>query len=240
MVLVASLRKLTKALPFVPLVYGVLVVVFPALVVLMNRQQDGISKLEVINVMAQIVVAASALLAFANYFERKSERNLKEIISLISFFREQVIPGQSKIVQIGKEKIAADFSPFRVRSFNHLDPESSYPESKSDFYKLSSSTNIKEIHAAQVELLNKLEQFSLTARLYSLEMTTELDSVRAAFIEIVECNIYVVCLNRVVGTSANLYRETLSLYGKWEPLVDKATPEERLVQMRHRLNASRK
>ena len=222
----SSLQKLH----FIPFVLGLSVSVISGLVFLMYIFDSYKAKLEVMNVIAQLVVAISALLAFVNYFESKKQRQVKEAINLVSFFREEVITLHAVISSLIKKDKGENFVCTRITSFDILEIESFYTNrlNKAEFENLSSISNNPKVHDSQIALLNKLEEFALCVYLFGLESNEALLTVRAAFIELVEVHVYVISLQRTIGTSPTLYNQTLRLYSKWQLLVDRLTPQQRL------------
>lgn len=218
---------------FVPFVVGILFSVLVALVYLMHVKTDIHIKLEIINNIAQLLVAASAVLAFSNYYERRQERIRVDALNQISYFREHILQKQNEISTVIKSKLGSNFEFHRVKSFNIDDIEASY--TVEIINELVKPLQVDTVNSSVIDLLNALQQFAVTVDCYNLTNNPLLSSLRAAFVEIVEINIYSVTYNRTVGTAPSVYNSVLNLYKSWEPSVDRKTPEQRLTELKLRV-----
>ena len=227
-----------RKISIVALITGLSLSVIFGLIFLMALSSEYKEKLEIVNVITQVVVATSALLAFVNYFESKTERKIKEAINQVSFFREHIITLQTKITKLVKKEKGNDFNFIKMESIDTLNIESSFLKLKrDDFDKMSSVSNIEEVYLTQLELLNKLEEFALNVRLYELTNHKALECIHSAFIEIIELNIYLVAVQRTIGTSASLFSDQLSLYCNWEKFINRQSPEMRLEKLKSNIRA---
>lgn len=74
----------------------------------------------------------------------------------------------------------------------------------------------------QISLLNLLEEFSLAVDHFKVNQHSALNSVRAAFVEIVEKNAVALIFVRDVIVANPIYSATLLLYGSWKKTVGKS------------------
>lgn len=233
-----NMNNYLRKISIVSFITGLSLSVILGLILLMILSSGYKQKLEIVNVIAQVVVATSALLAFVNYFESKIERKIKEAINQVSFFREHIIALQTKITKLVKKEQGNDFSFIKIESIDILNIESSFLKLKrEDFDKMSSISNIEEVYHAQLEMLNKLEEFALNVRLYELTNHKALECIHSAFVEIIELNVYLIAVQRTVGTSSSLFFEQLSLYNVWKKFIDRQSPEKRLEKLKSNIRA---
>ena len=229
---------MSKLIYAVPFILGLFTVVISGLIFLMYSADQNEIKLEVVNVMSQIIVAVAALLAFVNYFESIKDRKIKEAVNLVSFIRESIIPVQTDITKLAKKFKGNDFNYIKLESFDVENIESSYVKlSRSDFDSMSSLPSNDEIYSLQISLLNKLEEFSLKVRLYDLVSHEALKCVWATFTEILEINAYTISYQKTVGISSSLYSEQLSLYKQWDKFVYRESPEIRFKNLKQKVQA---
>lgn len=79
----------------------------------------------------------------------------------------------------------------------------------------------------QVNCLNLAEELALRITYSKTSNHKALDSVKPAFIQLVEMTALVLIQEREITTGNQIYSATLDLYAKWKDDVDRSSPEER-------------
>ncbi|MEY2665291.1 MAG: hypothetical protein RLZZ480_396 [Candidatus Parcubacteria bacterium] len=219
----------------IPCVFGATLVIIVALIIVANSEAGIEIKLDVINSIAQLVVAAASVLAFSNYYENKQEKLRKEALSLITFFRENILIKQTEITSRIVKVKGKDFKFSRFESFDVSNLEAKY--STESLKQFSEITEIESVMSLMTDLLNAIEQFSLSVNVYGLSNERLLVPVKAAFVELVEINVPTISFHRTVGTGPSLFSELLTLYRKWGPEIDRTTPEQRLANLKKKISS---
>ena len=213
---------------FVPFVLGVLFPVSISLIYI-ARAADIRLKLDIINSLAQLLIAAASVLAFGNYYENKQDKQKKKALELITYFREKIIPKQNAVLHCAQDIKGKNFNLPRLVSFNINNVKESFsPQTITEWSEIQKIDGIQDL---ATELLNTLEEFALTVDCYDLKSDLVLLPIRSAFVEIVEKNIYTVYLQQTYGTGPSVYNSLLKLYDEWQSKVDRRTPEERLASL---------
>jgi len=219
-----------------PFIIGILIIVLPALVYLISVSESFSKKIDISNLICQILVASAALLAFGSYYVNKKDKIQKESIKLVTFFRENIIEQQNQIIKMIKNNASTkDLSSLRLENFDISNIEGSFSRNRSIFINQSIISEIDGIDSLQSNILNSVDEFALRVNSQDLANNNILILIIASFVEIIEHNIFSISRTRVVGTSANSYHDTLRLYDCWKDRVDRKSPEVRLKEMSGRI-----
>ena len=82
----------------------------------------------------------------------------------------------------------------------------------------------------QIFLLNLLEEFSLKVKHFGVVQHSSLNSVHAAFVELIEKNAVALFFMREIIAGNPIYLETLSLYDVWRATVGKPNYLKNLLE----------
>lgn len=209
---------------------GLLTVILPSIILSMLLNPKQSLDIELANLLTQVVVAASASLAFIAYYENKEEKKLKHAVNLINFFREKILSTQGQVTNLILNEKGKDYVVPRIVNFDtsNMTINSIYPDSESKRL-LHEFLGIKSIDNLHTHLLNCVEEFALRIRVYGLVDHQALHPVYDAFVQIIEQGgIHKILQHRVIGTGANVFTETLNLYDIWKGKVSRQTEEERM------------
>ncbi len=219
----------------IPGILGVATVVIFSLFYIGSKEIEIDSKLDVINSIAQLIMATASVLAFSNYYENKQEKLRKEALNLITFFREKILIKQTEITSSVVKVKGKDFKFSRFRSLDISNLEAKY--SKESLKEFSEVTEIEGVMELITDLLNAIEQFALSVNVHGLSNEKTLMPVKAAFVELIEIqvNLMAISFHRTVGTAPGLFSELLDLYKKWELEIDRTAPEQRLADLKKRI-----
>lgn len=178
-----------------------------------------------------IIGSLSLVVALVTYLYKKKQDETLAAIGQITFFREKIIPEWDMVQKaikskrkeywfsrIGIDKPAiVDVKQKFSRNFN--DQLSVFFDSSKSDHSLWSDIEILD---KQIILLNLLEEFSLTIYHFKVDQHLALNSVHAAFIEIIEKNAVAMLFVREVITANPIYSATLLLYDSWKNTVGKS------------------
>ncbi|MCU0678671.1 MAG: hypothetical protein MUF19_03780 [Candidatus Pacebacteria bacterium] len=209
---------------------GLAFVVIPSLVMLLTLTCKFSDKIEIANLLIQVVVAISAGFAVVTYFEKRDEKKLRLALETINFYRENILRAQNDIfAAVVTEKginyefpKAINFDTTNLKS-ETLTPDVSSKKAYLDFL------GIKSIEAPHVTLLNSMEEFSLRVRAFKLQNYSVMQTIKESFVQIVEHGgLHRIAQVRAAGTSEHSFKEILLLYEIWRHEVSRKSEKERI------------
>lgn len=183
--------------------------------------------LNLINTMANIVIAVLAFVAVFTYFYNKDKDNILAVVDQVSFFREKVLSEGNNFIRFVRDK-DKDYIFSRIK----LDDPTTKTIKEKYKSEVTAQVNLiktygKHLQSLQIDCLNLLEEFSLRV-IYSETYTHRaFNSVKPLFIELVEMLALQLMTQREIITGNQAYSATLKLYSKWKDEVDRSSPEER-------------
>ncbi len=186
--------------------------------------------LNLINTIANMVVAISASVALFTYVYNKRKDNILAVVDQVSFFREKVLSSGDLYINYVKareknydfSRITLDIPDMKVITEKHS------PEVQKQVDLLKKYGD--ELFLMQVNHLNIIEELSLRI-LYSKTLNHKaFNSVKPTFVQLVEMSAYILMHERDILAGNQIYSGTLDLYSKWKDSVDGRSPEERLQE----------
>lgn len=188
--------------------------------------------LDVLQKVFSIAGSLSLGIALAAYLTKKKQDGSIAAIEQIAFFRKEIIPKYKKIIEeIKRKNENYVFSRIKLDRPTIEFIREKYPVNFERHASLflndlsgfngGSLLSDQKFLDEQIELFNMLEEFSLRANHFGTEQHKALDSVRAAFVEIIEQNAVALIFVRDVINGSKIYSTTLSLYNTWKDSVNK-------------------
>jgi len=182
--------------------------------------------LDVLQKIFSIIGSLSIIFALATYLYKKYQDQTLAAIDQIAFFREKVvIEGKRTIDLIKKHAPDYWFSRIELDEFTFESVRKNFSRNLDNQISLffdPTRSNWREwvnveILDNQILYLNILEEFSLrviNTKTYNHEA---LNTIRAAFVEVVEQNIAAMLFVRYITNGNSIYLATLKLYRFWKP-----------------------
>jgi hypothetical protein len=166
------------------------------------------------------------VLGFRKYIYEKKKDRRDVLAELVRFYSEDIlIANQRFITELEKRKLK--YTRIRLNDLNIKSVVGSYPEEAKMQMKI---TKIQDLYTIQtVDILNKLEEFSMRIINNGSVRDDYLVPLRMTFVQIVEANGIALMRHRLVETGKDTYSKTLEIYYVWENLVDDKTIEERMT-----------
>jgi hypothetical protein len=188
--------------------------------------------LDFLQKISSILGSFSLVVAVLTYFYKKKQDNTLAAIDQIVFFREKIIIEWDKTSKIIKENDPKYwFSRIRLDDYSL---ESIRESKQKNFYNqlsiffdatkldpVTNCTGIKNVFDKQISVLNMLEEFSLRVKHFSTQKHLALESIRAAFVQIVEQNAVAILFEREIIANNSIYSNVLELYSTWKNNFDK-------------------
>lgn len=175
-----------------------------------------------------IIGSLSLGVALFTYFYKKKQDEMLATIGQITFFREKIIPEWESVVKAIKAKDVNKQYWFSRIEINKHDLASIKEERSRNFENqlkiFFDSTQEDQslwldeaLLSKQVFLLNLLEEFSLTISHFKINEQTALNSVKGAYVEIIEKNaVALLFMKDVLVGDHTIYQTALSLYDSWK------------------------
>ena len=193
--------------------------------------------LDTLQKLFSILGSLSLGVALAAYFYKKNQDKDIAAIEQISFFRREIIPEWDKVSKILRSKNSSYiFSRIRLKEFSIEFMREHYPKNFKDQLNIffndpgDSSKDLWDANILdpQVVLFNMLEEFALRVLHFKTNNHQALNSVRNAFIEIIEKNAVALIFVRDIVTGNPIYSATLQLYLSWNQNLSRTYALERL------------
>jgi hypothetical protein len=189
------------------------------------------SWLETLAKFAEIVTAGSFIVALGEYFRRKRQDTITAVADQISFFNEKVLVSGDKFINLVRDlkkdpkyqfkRIKIDVPDFKYVLNNH------HSESKEQ-YELALDP---QIFSAQMTNLNYLEELAIRILNYDTSDQEALNSIKWAFVELVEINATLLLVHKDLLTGGQVYKDIMKLYLKWKDDVDRTPLEEKVKDL---------
>jgi len=192
--------------------------------------------LETLQKLFSIIGSSSLGVALAAYFYKKKQDKDVAAIDQISFFREKIIPEWDKVSKIFREKNPRYiFSQIRLNEFTIAFMRKHYSRIFKNqlnmfFNDIETNSEIWDAKVLDPEIIlfNMLEEFSLKVLQFKTYQHQALNSVRAAFVDIIEKNAVALIFIRDIIAGDNIYFATLQLYDFWKKDINRTYLLERL------------
>jgi len=212
--------QLTSPYNFSALALGILIsIIFFGKFVFRLESSLVLDLLQFISLLLAFVGILSGLI---KYHEEKEKEKSKEIIELVAFFRNEILPLHFNIINILREK-KLDVVQISLRNPTMEFILKNYIEKvrMQHAYVWKSDVN-------STSQLNTLEEFALRVYLLNAEDEKSLFLVRYTYCVILEQLTLLILAHREMISGNSMYQNSLNLYKVWEPSVDMASHEERL------------
>ncbi len=187
--------------------------------------------LNLINTMANVVIAISAIVAVITYFNNKNKDNVLAVADQVSFFRERVLSEGNKFMMLVRET-DKEYEFSRIRLDEPVIKVINDKYQKEVFAQLDLIKKHKDVFLIlQVNCLNLAEELALRVIYSKTYDHKALNSIKPAFIQLIEMTALVLMQEREVVTGNQIYSATLELYSKWKDSVDRSSPGERVKKI---------
>ncbi len=233
------LQTENKYFSILPFIFGVLVVLLPFLVFVVFRTGDVEIKLEILNTISQILVAASVILAFTKYYETKEKERISKSIELVSFFRKEVISLHANIVNLAKAEKGESYKIHRSILPDNPRLEDYVAISKTEYDQQYEITAIKGVSDIVTQLLNSLEELSSNIIYYRLVSHPALSPIINPFVTCVEQFGYQLLISREIAVGIPTYSSVLTVYQEWKNLVNRLDSEIEIKQVIEKIKRKR-
>lgn len=192
--------------------------------IILNQKPDW---LDIGADIATILGVISVFCAILGYLGQKRRDKLLAIVDQVSFFREKILEEAAKMHKHIEDQIK-DYVYTRISLKEH-DSVEKLEENYND--KIETQLELVERYTTltmQINILNMLEEFSLRLIYSKTYKHPAFDSVKPAFVELVERLALVLVMQKQIITGNKIFSKTLILYRKWVKDVDGLTTEERV------------
>lgn len=188
--------------------------------------------LDILQKIFGIVGSLSLGIALTTYFYKKTQDKNIAAIEQIAFFRKEIISEwefvANKIKSKNKKYMFSriEFNEPIIKSMrekysiNFQDQTAIFLNNLNDL-KIDSEIWDSGILDSQIKLFNMLEEFSLRVYHFKTDQHQALNSVRSAFVEIIEKNATALIFVRYIIAGNPIYSTTLSLYNSWKESVNR-------------------
>ena len=195
--------------------------------------------LNTIQIFASVAASVSVAFAVISYFDAKNQENKTAAIHQISFFRREIIPANDEYISLVKKKKGVKYTFSRVG----LDtPTIDYVKEHYDGEVKKQVELHKEmnLHQKQTLILNMMEELSLKMDHFRTTNSVDTDSIKLAFVELVELHAVALLLERELLASNTTYSSILETYQSWKDIVDRRDSHERQESVLRRLHTSKR
>lgn len=183
--------------------------------------------LEIVATWANIITACSFVLTILEYLRTKKLNKTAAVADQISFFNEKVLKNYENFLKTARELKGSQYNFKRVQldDPNFKSVRSKYfHESKEQFELVSQP----KLFSLQTEVLNYLEEISIRIIHYDTINHKAIDSIKYAFIEIIEVSGTLLLFQKELVSSGTVYSYTIKLYSLWKDQVDRTSIEIKL------------
>jgi hypothetical protein len=222
-----------------PFAFGILVVFVPFLIYLLRITDELSLKLDIVNNIAQLVVAASVFLAFISYFESKENDLQKKAVDCVTFFRVEVISLHENMMKLVRDKKGKDFTPYKQMLVTNPTLSNYLAYTKVEYERQSEIFNLVGNDQPTILLLNALEEVSLKILGYGILKHPALHSIINPFVDIVEVSAYQMLFSREISMGLPTYSYILEVYESWKHLVDRTDPKQRIESVLQNIKTER-
>lgn len=177
---------------------------------------------------AQIIGAGALFVALMTFLYQKKRDKALAAVDQIAFFRTNIIDKHTKIYEgLTDPKDRDDYAKNRIQLIQGTLAEIK-DKNKDQCAKQVHLIQKYELYIPGIDVLNMLEEFSLRVLYLGSEKHEALNSLKHAFVLLVEIHAVLLLMQREIMTKNNLYTATLSLYKLWNVGIDRDSPDDRM------------
>lgn len=193
-----------------------------------KEENSGIMEvLDIVQKSASIVASTSILVALLSYFYRKGQDKVSAVADQIAFFREKILVKDLEIYTYISANIKNDyiFKQIRLDNPSRDFVMKNFREELKEQLKLIQD---KKVYFLQTEILNMMEEFATRVMYYGTQDHGGLNSLRYAFVSMVEVNATTLLFYKEIGLGESAFPGIFQLYNLWKERIDRTLPKERL------------
>ena len=191
--------------------------------------------LDVLQKIFSIIGSFSLGIALFTYIYKKTQDKNIAAIEQIAFFRKEIIPEWESVAnelksknkkymfsRIKLDEPTIEFMRKKDYSINFQDQTAIFLNNL-NCPKIDPKIWDSKILDLQIKLFNMIEEFSLRVYHFETSRHQALNSVRAAFVEIIEKNAAALIFVRDIVVGNPIYSKTLLLYSLWKEDVNRSS-----------------